>query len=41
MNDPRYAGLPKICALVAGFARIHDGSREYSAHMKSSSTLSD
>ena len=37
INHPRYAGindtemmyaasLPKICALVAGFERIHDGS---------------
>src|SRR5258708_3175396 len=46
MAHPRYAGindsemmyaasLPKICALVAGFERIHDGSLEYTADLKS------
>ena len=45
IDHPRYAGindsemmyaasLPKICALVAGFERIHDGSLEYTADLK-------
>jgi len=45
MSHPRYAGindtemmyaasLPKICALVAGFERIHDGSMQYTADVK-------
>jgi beta-lactamase class A len=45
LNHPRYAGindsemmyaasLPKICALVAGFERIHDGSLQYTPDMK-------
>jgi beta-lactamase class A len=45
IRHPRYAGindsemmyaasLPKICALVAGFERINDGSLEYTADLK-------
>jgi beta-lactamase class A len=45
MSHPRYAGindtemmyaasLPKICALVAGFERIHDGTLAYTADVK-------
>ena len=45
MDHPRYAGindremmyaasLPKICALVAGFERIHDGSLAYTPDVK-------
>jgi len=45
INHPRYAGindtemmyaasLPKICALVAGFERIREGSLPYTADMK-------
>ena len=45
IDHPRYAGindtemmyaasLPKICALVAGFERIHEGSLAYTADLK-------
>jgi beta-lactamase class A len=45
MSHPRYAGindtemmyaasLPKICALVAGFERIHEGSMQYTPDVK-------
>jgi beta-lactamase class A len=45
IDHPRYAGindtemmyaasLPKICALVAGFERIHDGSMQYTKDVK-------
>jgi beta-lactamase class A len=45
IEHPRYAGindtemmyaasLPKICALVAGFERIHDGSMQYTQDVK-------